>query len=94
MSPAASAAEMLRTQARAIAAAAEAWEKQYTQGMAVAGVGATPDDVAATAAAAAGSLGALQRSLQGSLAAGVNGGIPTMCAAFFPEVRPAAYPKP
>ena len=42
-------------------------------------------DDAAAAAAAAGCLGALQRSLQGSLAAGVNGGVPAICRAFFPE---------
>ena len=53
------------------------------------------DDMAA-AAAAVGCLGALQRSLQGSLAAGVNGGIPTICRAFFPkeeeeETRPDYY---
>jgi hypothetical protein len=38
-----------------------------------------------SAAAVAGCLGALQRSLQGSLAAGVNGGVPAICRAFFPE---------
>jgi hypothetical protein len=47
------------------------------------GANAAADDAAA-AAAAAGSLSALQRSLQGSLSAGVNGGVPTICEAFFP----------
>ena len=92
MSPASSAAEMLRSQARAIAAAADAWESttrvaQSGGGTAAvmggSGANAAADDAAA-AAAAAGSLSALQRSLQGSLSAGVNGGVPTICEAFFP----------
>jgi len=105
MSPAASAAEMLRAQARAVGAAADAWERLVGGGRGlddgagaagrtpsssavVGGVGggahAALDDLAA-ANAAAGALGALQRSLQGSLSAGVNGGVPTICRAFFPE---------
>ena len=105
MSPAASAAEMLRAQARAVSAAADAWERLVGGGRGlddgagaagrtpsssavVGGVGggahAALDDLAA-ANAAAGALGALQRSLQGSLSAGVNGGVPTICRAFFPE---------
>ena len=93
MSPAASAAEMLRAQSRAIAAAATAWDelRDGATSSAVVGVvggvsaNAAAVDDAAAAAAAAGCLGALQRSLQGSLAAGVNGGVPAICRAFFPE---------
>jgi hypothetical protein len=54
----------------------------------VGGVGAAAAfraDDGAAAAACAGALGALQRSLQGSLAAGVNGGVPAIGEAFFPE---------
>ena len=93
MSPAASAAEMLRAQSRAIAAAATAWEELRNGATSSAVVGvvggvsanAAAVDDAASAAAVAGCLGALQRSLQGSLAAGVNGGVPAICRAFFPE---------
>ena len=93
MSPAASAAEMLRAQSRAIAAAATAWEELRNGATSSAVVGvvggvsanAAAVDDAASAAAVAGCLGALQRSLQGSLAAGVNGGVPAICRAFSPE---------
>lgn len=93
MSPASSAAEMLRAQSRAIAAAATAWDELRNGATSSAVVGvvggvsanAAAVDDAASAAAVAGCLGALQRSLQGSLAAGVNGGVPAICRAFFPE---------
>ena len=95
MSPAASAAEMLRAQSRAIAAAADAWEKlsKPTSSAVVGGVGAGAAlDDAANATAAAGALGALRRSLQGSLAAEVNGGVPAVCEAFFPRPDRARDP--
>ena len=101
MPPAASCAEMLGAQRRAIAASAETWESLSrnagTSDSAIGGgalgggdaefsvstkTSATDDGAAARAAETA--LGALQRSLQGSLAAGVNGGVPTVCEAFFP----------
>ena len=50
----------------------------------------TPLDDLAAANAAAGALGALQRSLRGSLSAGVNGGVPTICRAFFPSATTTA----
>ena len=91
MTPAASTAEMLDAQRRAIAAAAEAWEHlsmPATASSVVGGVGAASsaaaDDTASVSAAAA-ALGSLQRSLQGSLAAGVNGGVPAIGEAFFPD---------
>ena len=92
MPPAVSTAEMLDAQRRAIAASAEAWETlsrnaHHGSSAVVGGLGsaekrAADDGVAARAAESA--LGALRRSLQGSLAAGVNGGVPTIVEAFFP----------
>ena len=92
MPPAASCAEMLGAQRRAIVAAAEAWESLSRDALATSssvlgGVGSAEKhalDDGAAARAAESALGALQRSLQGSLAAGVNGGVPTVAEAFFP----------
>ena len=92
MPPCASTAEMLDAQRRAIANAADAWESMsragaFTSSSVLGGVGSAEkralDDAAKTRAAES-ALGALQRSLQGSLAAGVNGGVPTIVEAFFP----------
>ena len=92
MPPCVSTAEMLDAQRRAISNAADAWESltragASTSSSVLGGVGSaekqTLDD-AAKRNAAESALGALQRSLQGSLAAGVNGGVPTIVEAFFP----------
>ena len=92
MPPCVSTAEMLDAQRRAILNAADAWESltragASTSSSVLGGVGSaekqTLDDVAKRNAAES-ALGALQRSLQGSLAAGVNGGVPTIVEAFFP----------
>jgi hypothetical protein len=92
MPPAVSTAEMLDAQRRAIAASAEAWETlsrnaHHGSSAVVGGLGSAEKraaDDGAAARAAESALGALRRSLQGSLAAGVNGGVPTIVEAFFP----------